>query len=245
MEVDLDDLMDQMAADKAAATAAESELVAALKAQNAKLAQQLDATEEVAASHPEKIFKEAVHPALGLQPYQARKLASQLGFTGGQIREASKLFLAMYRLFISCDCSMVEINPLVTTPGGEVLALDAKFNFDDNALYRHPEIEALHDPSEEDPREVEAAKYDLNYYVSMGKDLRDAGAHILGLKDMAGLLKPAAATVLVKALKEEVGLPLHFHTHDTSGISAATVLAACDAGADAVDAASQRVRAQA
>ena len=81
------------------------------------------------------------------------------------------------------------------------------------------------------------AKYDLNYYVQMGKDLRDAGAHILGVKDMAGLLKPAAARVLFKALKEEVGLPTHFHTHDTSGLSAATVLAACDAGVDAVDAA--------
>ncbi len=81
------------------------------------------------------------------------------------------------------------------------------------------------------------AKYDLKYYVAMGKDLRDAGAHILGLKDMAGLLKPAAARILFKALKEEVGLPIHFHTHDTSGLSAATVLAACDAGVDAVDAA--------
>jgi pyruvate carboxylase len=81
------------------------------------------------------------------------------------------------------------------------------------------------------------AKYDLNYYVSMGKDLKSAGAHVLGLKDMAGLLKPAAARVLIKTLKEEVGLPIHFHTHDTSGISAATVLAACDAGVDAVDAA--------
>jgi len=81
------------------------------------------------------------------------------------------------------------------------------------------------------------AKYDLNYYVAMGKDLRDAGAHVLGLKDMAGLLKPASATKLVKALKEEVGLPIHFHTHDTSGIAAATILAAADAGADAVDAA--------
>ncbi len=81
------------------------------------------------------------------------------------------------------------------------------------------------------------AKYDLGYYVSMGKELKAAGAHVLGLKDMAGLLKPAAARVLVKALKEEVGLPIHFHTHDTSGIAAATVLAACDAGVDAVDAA--------
>jgi len=81
------------------------------------------------------------------------------------------------------------------------------------------------------------AKYDLKYYVEMGKDLKAAGAHILGLKDMAGLLKPAAAKLLFKALKEEVGLPIHFHTHDTSGLSAATVLAACDAGVDAVDAA--------
>ena len=81
------------------------------------------------------------------------------------------------------------------------------------------------------------AKYDLQYYVSMGKDLKAAGAHVLGLKDMAGLLKPAAARVLVKALKEEVGLPIHFHTHDTSGIAAGTILAACDAGVDAVDAA--------
>ena len=81
------------------------------------------------------------------------------------------------------------------------------------------------------------AKYDLNYYVRMGKDLQKAGAHILGLKDMAGLLKPAAARVLIKALKEDVGLPIHFHTHDTSGIAASTVLAACEAGVDAVDAA--------
>ncbi|MCV6597748.1 MAG: pyruvate carboxylase, partial [Mangrovicoccus sp.] len=88
-----------------------------------------------------------------------------------------------------------------------------------------------------DVLDPERAKYDLKYYVDMGKELRAAGAHILGLKDMAGLLKPASATVLVKALKEEVGLPLHFHTHDTSGISGATVLAAAAAGADAVDAA--------
>ena len=81
----------------------------------------------------------------------------------------------------------------------------------------------------------ERAKYDLKYYVAMGKDLRDAGAHVLGLKDMAGLLKPAAATALVTALKEEVGLPIHFHTHDTSGIAAATILAASEAGVDAVD----------
>lgn len=119
--------------------------------------------EEVAASQPEKIFKEAVHPTLGLQDYQARKLASQLGFTGKHIRAASKLFMAMYKLFISCDCSMVEVNPLVLTKDGQVLALDAKFGFDDNALFRHPDIAAMRDPEEEDPREVDASQFDLNY----------------------------------------------------------------------------------
>ncbi len=119
--------------------------------------------EEVAASQPEKIFKESVHPTLGLQPYQARKLANQLGFRGKQLHAASKLFLAMYDLFVTCDCSLVEVNPLVLTEDDQVLALDAKFNFDDNALFRHPDIAAMRDPEEEDPREVEASKFDLNY----------------------------------------------------------------------------------
>lgn len=119
--------------------------------------------EDVAESTPEKILNESVHPLLGLQPYQVRKLAANLGFAGAQAKAFGKLLGALYRLFMSCDCSMVEINPLVVTTGGDVLALDAKFNFDDNALYRHPDIEAMRDPEEEDPREVEASKYDLNY----------------------------------------------------------------------------------
>ncbi|MDG2124489.1 MAG: ADP-forming succinate--CoA ligase subunit beta [Verrucomicrobiales bacterium] len=119
--------------------------------------------EEVAASTPEKILSETVDPMLGLQAYQCRKLAAQLGIEGAKVRAFGKLLGALYKLFIACDCSQVEINPLVETPGGEILALDAKFGFDDNALYRHPEIEAMHDPEEDDPREVEAAKYDLNY----------------------------------------------------------------------------------
>ncbi len=119
--------------------------------------------EDVAEHTPEKIFHEAIHPLLGLQPYEVRKLSAKLGFAGDQAKQFGKLLAALYRLFIECDCSMVEINPLVTTPDGRVLALDAKFDFDDNALYRHPEIAALHDPTEEDPREVEAAKYHLNY----------------------------------------------------------------------------------
>ena len=119
--------------------------------------------EDVAEHTPEKIFHQVIHPLLGLQPYEVRKLSSVLGFAGDEAKQFGKLLAALYRLFLECDCSMVEINPLVTTPDGLVLALDAKFDFDDNALYRHPEIAALHDPTEEDPREVEAAKYHLNY----------------------------------------------------------------------------------
>src|SRR5712671_2769031 len=119
--------------------------------------------EAVAAKSPEKIIREPIDPLAGLQPYQARKLASQLGFESSQLKNASKLFDGLYRTFIAYDCSMVEVNPLVVTAKGDVLALDAKFNFDDNALYRHPEIAAMRDVAEEDPREVEASKHGLNY----------------------------------------------------------------------------------
>jgi succinyl-CoA synthetase beta subunit len=119
--------------------------------------------ETVAEKSPEKIMREPIDPLAGLQPFQTRKLAKQLGFTSDQIKPAAKLFSALYRTFIESDCSMVEVNPLVVTTKGEVLALDAKFNFDDNALYRHPEIAAMRDTAEEDPREVEASKHGLNY----------------------------------------------------------------------------------
>src|SRR4249920_1920463 len=119
--------------------------------------------ETVAAKSPEKIIREAIDPLAGLQPFQTRKLAKQLGFESSQLKSTSKLFEGLYRTFIAFDCSMVEVNPLVVTKNGEVLALDAKFNFDDNALYRHPEIAALRDAAEEDPREVEASKHGLNY----------------------------------------------------------------------------------
>jgi succinyl-CoA synthetase beta subunit len=119
--------------------------------------------ESVAAKTPEKIIREPVDLLAGLQPFQTRKLAKQLGFEHSQTRGATKLFDALYRTFIGCDCSMVEINPLVITKNGEVLALDAKLDFDDNALYRHPDIEAMRDTAEEDPREVEASKHELNY----------------------------------------------------------------------------------
>ncbi len=119
--------------------------------------------EEVAAATPEKIIREPVDPAFGLQPYQTRKLARKLGFAPSQMRAACKLFAALYRCFSTLDCSMVEINPLVLTKGGKVLALDAKFSFDDNALFRHPDIVEMRDANEEDPREVEAAKHRLSY----------------------------------------------------------------------------------
>ena len=101
--------------------------------------------EKVAEERPEKIIREPVHPLLGLQPYQALKLGRELNLSGDQLKAASKLFLNLYKLFLSLDCSLVEINPLVVTKKGEVLALDAKFNFDDNALYRHKEILEMRD----------------------------------------------------------------------------------------------------
>jgi succinyl-CoA synthetase beta subunit len=119
--------------------------------------------ETIAEAHPEKIIREPVHPLLGLQPFQALKLGRQLDFRGDQLKAASKLFANLYNLFASLDCSLVEINPLVVTKSGEVLALDAKFNFDDNALYRHKEVLEMRDVHEEDSREVEASKFGLNY----------------------------------------------------------------------------------
>jgi len=119
--------------------------------------------EAIAAKSPEKIIREPIDPLAGLQPFQTRKLAKQLSFESSQLKSASKLFEGLYRTFVAYDCSMVEVNPLVVTSKGDVLALDAKFNFDDNALYRHPEIAALRDIAEEDPREVEASKHGLNY----------------------------------------------------------------------------------
>src|ERR1700730_7530762 len=119
--------------------------------------------EAVAEKTPDKIYREKVHPLLGMQPFTALKLARYLEFSGDQLKAAAKLILNVYRLFSTLDCSLVEINPLVLTKNGEVLAVDAKFNFDDNALYRHAEIVAMRDENEEDPREVEASKFSLNY----------------------------------------------------------------------------------
>jgi succinyl-CoA synthetase beta subunit len=119
--------------------------------------------EEVAARHPEKILKVAIDPATGLQAFHARKIAFGLGLEGKEIGSATRLMLGMYKAFVELDASLIEVNPLVVTGAGEVLALDAKINFDDNALFRHKDLLAMRDESEEDPTEVEASKHDLNY----------------------------------------------------------------------------------
>jgi succinyl-CoA synthetase beta subunit len=119
--------------------------------------------EEVAEHHPEDIMRLRIDPALGMQPYEARKLAEALDLKGDLLKPAVKIMSALYTCFIKTDCSLVEVNPLVVTKGNEVMALDAKFNFDDNAMFRHPDILAYRDITEEDPREVEASKFGLNY----------------------------------------------------------------------------------
>lgn len=119
--------------------------------------------EEVAENTPEKIITVVINPATGLQPFHARRLAFGLGLAGEQVRSAVKFLAAMYRSFVDLDASMVEINPLVVRGDGSLIALDAKMNFDSNALYRHPNVMALRDEDEEDPAEIEASKHDLSY----------------------------------------------------------------------------------
>jgi succinyl-CoA synthetase beta subunit len=119
--------------------------------------------EEVAAKHPEKIFKVPIDPVTGFEPHHARQIAYALGLQGPQVNSAVKFLMAMYNAFTGLDASIVEVNPLVITGDGGVVALDAKMNFDDNALFRHKEVEDLRDPDEEDPMEREAGKHALSY----------------------------------------------------------------------------------
>jgi succinyl-CoA synthetase beta subunit len=126
------------------------------------------AIEDVAEQHPEKIQRVAVDPASGISGFHARRLAAALGLTGKMVGAFGKFLPALYGTFVGLDCSIVEINPLVVTKAGDVVALDAKVSFDDNALFRHPELEKLRDESEEDPKELEAAKYNLNYVALDG-----------------------------------------------------------------------------
>jgi succinyl-CoA synthetase beta subunit len=119
--------------------------------------------EEVAEKTPERIVKVYIEPAVGLVPFEARQLGFAIGLDGAQVNKFVKLATALYDAFIATDASLVEINPLVVTASGDLLALDAKMNFDDNALYRHPYVKELRDTSEEDPLEIEASKFNLNY----------------------------------------------------------------------------------
>src|ERR1700744_635211 len=124
--------------------------------------------EEVASEHPEKILRVAVDPASGISGFHGRRLAAGLGLAGKQASTFTKFVTAMYTAFLALDCAVVEINPLVVTGAGDVVALDAKVSFDDNALFRHPELEKLRDEGEEDPKELEASRFELNYVALDG-----------------------------------------------------------------------------
>jgi succinyl-CoA synthetase beta subunit len=127
--------------------------------------------EEVAQSAPEKIFRSYIDPAIGFQPFQGRRLAYEMNLDGGQIGEATRLMTNLYKLFIDKDCSLAEINPLVVAADGKLLALDAKLNFDDNALYRHKDVQELRDKEQEEPLEVQARDWGINNYVKMDGDI--------------------------------------------------------------------------
>ncbi|MCI2925188.1 ADP-forming succinate--CoA ligase subunit beta [Staphylococcus hominis] len=143
--------------------------------------------EEVAAKTPEKIFKETIDPVIGLSPFQARRIAFNINIPKESVNKAAKFLLSLYNVFVEKDCSIVEINPLVTTGDGDVLALDAKLNFDDNALFRHKDILELRDLEEEDPKEIQASKYDLSYIALDG----DIGCMVNG----AGLAMATMDTI--------------------------------------------------
>jgi succinyl-CoA synthetase beta subunit len=153
--------------------------------------------EQVAAENPGAILKEVIDPGLGLLPYQARKLAFALGLNAKQVPQAAQFMTALYRAFEDMDASLLEINPFITTQDGRLFALDAKMNFDDNALFRHKEIKDLRDTNEEDPLEVEASKYGLNYIKLDG----NVGCMVNG----AGL---AMATMDI--IKYAGGMPANF-----------------------------------
>src|SRR5438270_1991927 len=153
--------------------------------------------EQVTTETPEAILKQYIVPGMNLEPFQARKIAFALGLSGAQVNPAVKFLTGLYRAFLETDASLVEINPFITTTDGRVFALDAKITFDDNALFRHPELKELRDVTEEDPLEVEASKYNLNYIKLDGS----VGCMVNG----AGL---AMATMDI--IKYAGGLPANF-----------------------------------
>ena len=154
-------------------------------------------SEQVAAENPDAILKQHVDPGMGLEAFQARKIAFQLGLKGPQINQAVQFLTGLYRAFLDTDASLLEINPFITTTDGRLFALDAKINFDDNALFRHAEFKELRDVTEEDPLEVEASKYNLNYIKLDG----NVGCMVNG----AGL---AMATMDI--IKYAGGMPANF-----------------------------------
>jgi len=153
--------------------------------------------EQVAAENPDAILKEHIDPGMGLEAFQARKLAFALGLKGSQINQAVQFMTGLYKAFAETDSSLMEINPFITTSDGRLFALDAKMNFDDNSLFRHPDIKELRDVTEEDPLEVEASKYNLNYIKLDG----NVGCMVNG----AGL---AMATMDI--IKYAGGMPANF-----------------------------------
>jgi succinyl-CoA synthetase beta subunit len=153
--------------------------------------------EEVAAKHPDKILRELIYPATGMLAFQARRLAFDLGLQGDSVAAFVRFATGVYNAYVATDASLAEINPLVVTVQGEVLALDAKMNFDDNALYRHPDIAAMRDPDEEDPKETAAKEYDLSYIALDG----DIGCMVNG----AGL-----AMATMDSIKLSGGRPANF-----------------------------------
>jgi len=124
--------------------------------------------EEVAATHPEKILKAVVEPSVGLQPYQCREIGFKLGLTDKQVAQLTKIMLALYKAYMECDMALLEINPLVVTKAGDIIALDAKVQVDDNALFRQKEIADLRDSSQDDPKEVKAQQHEINYVALEG-----------------------------------------------------------------------------
>lgn len=154
--------------------------------------------EKVAHETPEKILKATIDPLVGAQPYQARELAFKLGLAGGQIRQFTKIFLALAKMFVECDLALLEINPLVVTSKGDLHCLDAKLNIDGNALYRQAKIREMHDPGQEDEREVHAAKWDLSYVAldgSIGCMVNGAGL-AMGTMDIVKLFGGEPANFL-------------------------------------------------
>jgi succinyl-CoA synthetase beta subunit len=181
--------------------------------------------EEVAARTPEKILRETLDPVVGLAGYQARRIAFGLGLSKEQLGKAVGFLQALARAFVECDCSLAEINPLVVTKAGDLLALDAKIGFDDNALFRHPDLRELRDPNEQDPREIEAAKYDLSYIALEG----NIGCMVNG----AGL-----AMATMDSVKAAGGEPANFLDvgggADTEKVKAAFKIILSDAAVQAI-----------